>query len=99
MAGVDLPTLKELMGHSGTSTTMRYVHPTPKHKAEAVRKLERYNQDQVFALYEQGPGSPQESPQCGSERKPQVSRLLKIWRAWGDLNARPLVPETSALSN
>ena len=22
-----------------------------------------------------------------------------IWRAWGDLNARPLVPETSALSN
>ncbi len=21
------------------------------------------------------------------------------WRAWGDLNARPLVPETSALSN
>jgi hypothetical protein len=29
--------------------------------------------------------------------------LLKLygdkWRAWGDSNARPLVPETSALSN
>ena len=36
MAGVDLPTLKELMGHSDISTTMRYVHPTPEHKREAV---------------------------------------------------------------
>jgi integrase len=29
MAGVDLATLKELMGHSNISITMRYVHPTP----------------------------------------------------------------------
>ncbi len=63
MAGVDLPTLKELMGHSDISTTMRYVHPTPKHKQEAVAKLERYNQDQMFALYEPSLGSPQKSPQ------------------------------------
>jgi len=63
MAGVDLPTLKELMGHSDISTTMKYVHPTPQHKKEAVKKLEQYNQDQVFALYEQSQGSPQKSPQ------------------------------------
>jgi len=63
MAGVDLPTLKELMGHSDISTTMRYVHPTPEHKREAVRKLERYNLEQVFARYEPGLGSPQKSPQ------------------------------------
>jgi integrase len=63
MAGVDLPTLKELMGHADISTTMRYVHPTPEHKREAVRKLERYNIEQVFGLYETGPGSPQKSPQ------------------------------------
>ncbi len=63
MAGVDLPTLKELMGHSDISTTMRYVHPTPEHKREAVRKLERYNLEQVFARYDTGPGSPQKSPQ------------------------------------
>src|SRR5205807_10210757 len=25
----------------------------------------------------------------------RVSKLLKIWRAWGDSNARPLVPEFS----
>ena len=63
MAGVDLPTLKELMGHSDISTTMRYVHPTPEHKREAVRKLEDYNRNQVFAIYEPGLGSPQKSPQ------------------------------------
>ena len=42
---------------------MRYVHPTPQHNKEAVRKLELYNHDQVFALYEQGQGSPQKSLQ------------------------------------
>src|SRR5581483_3338703 len=28
MAGVGLPILKELMGHSEVSTTLRYIHPT-----------------------------------------------------------------------
>ena len=63
MAGVDLATLKELMGHSNISITMRYVHPTPEHKREAVQKLERYNTEQVFATYETRSGSPQKSPQ------------------------------------
>ena len=43
MAGVDLPTLKELMGHSSITLTMRYVHPTPKHKKEAMGKLIHFN--------------------------------------------------------
>ena len=63
MAGVDLPTLKELMGHADISTTMRYVRPTPEDKREAVRKLEDYNRSQVFALYEPALVSPQKSPQ------------------------------------
>jgi integrase len=63
MAQVDLPTLKELMGHSNISTTMRYVHPTPEHKREAVRKLERYNVEQMFAMHEGQLESPQKSPQ------------------------------------
>ena len=62
MAGVDLATLKELMGHWEIAITMRYVHPTPEHKREAVRKLEQFNVDQVFALYEEPVGSPQKSP-------------------------------------
>ena len=63
MAGVDLSTLKELMGHSNISTTMRYVHPTPEHKQEAVRKLEKFNAEQVIAMYENRVGYPQKSPQ------------------------------------
>jgi len=43
MAGIDLPTLKELMGHESISTTMKYVHPTPEHKLRAVLRLESYN--------------------------------------------------------
>ncbi len=43
MAGVDLPTLKELMGHSSIALTMRYVHPTPEHKVEAIKKLKKFN--------------------------------------------------------
>ena len=39
MAGVDLATLKELMGHSDIRITMRYVHPTPEHKKLAIAKL------------------------------------------------------------
>lgn len=62
MAGVDLPTLKELMGHSTITMTMRYVHPTPEHKREAVRKLEQFNAEQLFAQYERQ-RSPQKSPQ------------------------------------
>ena len=63
MAGVDLATLKELMGHSNISTTMRYIHPTPEHKRQAVLKLERYNAEQIFSAYESHLGSPQKSPQ------------------------------------
>jgi integrase len=54
MAGVDLATLKELMGHSSITTTMRYVHPTPEHKRRAAEKLEQFNIAQLFAQVENG---------------------------------------------
>jgi integrase len=39
MAGVDLTTVKELAGHASITTTMRYAHLSPDHKAKAVELL------------------------------------------------------------
>ena len=44
MAGVDLMTLRELMGHSSITITQRYCHPTPEHKLAAIAKLAEYNE-------------------------------------------------------
>lgn len=40
-AGVDLPTLAALLGHTNITMTTRYVHPAESRKREAVGKLER----------------------------------------------------------
>ena len=39
MAGVDLNTVRELLGHADIKMTLRYAHLAPEHKAEAVSKL------------------------------------------------------------
>ncbi|MEW6016134.1 MAG: tyrosine-type recombinase/integrase [Candidatus Zixiibacteriota bacterium] len=40
MAGVDIATLKELMGHSTITTTEQYLHVAPERKKAAVERLE-----------------------------------------------------------
>lgn len=39
MAGVDLNTVRELLGHGDIKMTLRYAHLAPEHKAAAVEKI------------------------------------------------------------
>ena len=40
MAGVDLRTVQELMGHKSIEMTLRYSHLSPHHKRTAMETLE-----------------------------------------------------------
>ena len=40
MAGVDLTTVKELLGHKSLTMTVRYAHLAPSHKVKALDTLD-----------------------------------------------------------
>jgi integrase len=41
MAGIDITTVKELLGHKTLTMTLRYAHLAPSHKVKAVDILDR----------------------------------------------------------
>jgi len=47
MAGVDLMTVKELLGHKSIKMTERYSHLSPHHKANAVKVLDNLSDDEA----------------------------------------------------
>jgi integrase len=58
MAGVDLPTLAALLGHTSVHMTMRYVHPAEEHKREAAAKIERFKTASAIELAARSPRVP-----------------------------------------
>ena len=85
MAGVDLMTVKELMGHKDLTMTLRYAHLAPDHKARAINILDR-----VMSL---------NSPQPEMPEKVVSLSGRKDWRARSDSNGRPADSKSDALSN
>jgi len=47
MAGVDLMTVKELLGHKSIKMTERYSHLSPNHKAKAVKVLDNLSDNET----------------------------------------------------
>lgn len=62
MAGVDLVTVKEILGHSSIQTTMRYAHPTPENKRKAVEALAAVIQKKLIQTTIKQPHEKKESP-------------------------------------
>jgi integrase len=69
-AGMDLPTLASLLGHSKLNMVMRYAHPQQGHQAEAVKRLEVFNAAKEIAEVEK---RKKEQSRTVSECVPTVS--------------------------
>ena len=72
MKGVDIMTVKELLGHSSLEMTQRYSHLTDRHKAEAVARLEGLSVNQVTIK------SQSENPKEAEEFESIVSALKSV---------------------
>jgi site-specific recombinase XerD len=61
MAGVDLTTVKELLGHKSITMTLRYSHLAPGDRVRAVEVLDRNGYDMATML-KKGAGRDETNP-------------------------------------
>jgi hypothetical protein len=80
MAGADLMTVKELLGHKTLAMTLRYSHLAPSHKMRAVDLLDSASNDVRCTKSVQ---------KRGYERVTDLITPYFHWSRRGDLNPRP----------
>jgi integrase len=61
MSGVDLMTVKELLGHASVTMTMRYSHLAPDHRMRAIKTLDSAYQTDTITDTVENPSSKQSS--------------------------------------
>jgi hypothetical protein len=87
MAGVDLRTVQELMGHKTITMTLRYSHLSPAHKLDAVERLVPVDIEQAGDT-----NTDTDEIAVGDDSKPasEVSESKdEDWWRWVDSNHRP----------
>jgi hypothetical protein len=70
MSGVDLPTVKEILGHIEINMTMRYSHLAPAHKAKAVKQL-----GDMLEQIAKGPSGQQAEAVAGIQTPPNLAHF------------------------
>ena len=89
MAGVDLRTIQELLGHRTLAMTMRYAHLSPAHKLDAVNQLVRPKSGTPTGTATGTEENPQAAAAVGTSETSVRSRSGKRgWRRAGS-NGRP----------
>ncbi len=80
MAGVDIRTVQELLGHRTLEMTIRYSHLAPAHKAAAVEKL--------AATLERAENAPAASAAAASEGRRGSAPAADLERSWNVFSGR-----------
>jgi Phage integrase family len=73
MSGVDLPTVKEILGHREIEMTLRYSHLAPAHKAKAVEQLGK-----AFQQIAEGQPAEQAEAVSGGQRPTNLERFRNV---------------------